>query len=128
MRLVIELRGQAREKVAEEQRLSPSSLKGVDVRDLTTDELIALIQAGAEESARAKLEKSLRVELRKSIRAELEKSIRADLEKSIRRELEKSIGPDANDRKRGSRREGHKLCSCSSPKLCPIGSSRSASG
>jgi hypothetical protein len=103
MRLAIDLRQQEREKVAEEQRLSPINLAGVDVRDLTTEELFALLQPGLEESIKAKLEKSLRVELRKSIKAELEQSIRADLEKSIRRELEKSIGADANGRKRDSR-------------------------
>jgi hypothetical protein len=103
MRLVIELRGQEREKLAEEKRLSPINLAGVDVRDLTTEEIFAVLQPHVEESIKAKLEKSLRVELRKSIKAELEQSIRADLEKSIRRELEKSIGPDANRRKRGGR-------------------------
>jgi hypothetical protein len=77
MRLVIELRGQERAKVAEEQRLSPINLAGVDVRDLTTEELFAALQPSVEESIKARLEKSLRVELRKSIRADLEKSIRA---------------------------------------------------
>ena len=89
-------------KIAEQWQKSLSN-PNLDVRELTTDELIALIQAGAEESVRPKLEKSLRVELRKTIRAELEQSLRADLEKSIRRELEKSIGADVNGRKRGGR-------------------------
>jgi hypothetical protein len=95
IRLLIEIRRQEREKVAEDQRLSPINLASVDVRDLTTEELFALLRPGLEEAIRAKLEKSIRAELSKSIRAELENSIRAD--------LEKSIGADANGRKRGSR-------------------------
>jgi hypothetical protein len=102
MRIVIPHYQQELVKIAEQWQKSPSN-PNLDVRDLTTDELIALIQAGAEESVRPKLEKSLRAELRKSIRAELEQSIRADLEKSIRRELERSIGADVNSRKRGGR-------------------------
>jgi hypothetical protein len=101
-RIVIPHYQQELVKIAEQWQKSLSN-PNLDVRDLSTDELMALIQAGAEESVRPKLEKSLRVEIRKSIRTELEQSIRADLEKSIRRELEKSIGADANGRKRGSR-------------------------
>jgi hypothetical protein len=102
MRIVIPHYQQELVKIAEQWQKSLSN-PNLDVRNLTTDELIALIQAGAEESVRPMLEKSLRVELRKSIRAELEQSIRADLEKSIRREFEKSIGADSNGRKRDSR-------------------------
>jgi hypothetical protein len=93
-RLVIPHYQQELMKIAEQWQKSLSN-PNLDVRDLTTDELIALVQAGAEESVRPKLEKSLRIELRKSIRA--------DLEKSIRRELERSIGADVNGKKRGSR-------------------------
>jgi hypothetical protein len=102
MRIVIPHYQQELVKITEQWQKSLSN-PNLDVRDLTNDELIALIQVGAEESVRAKLEKSLRVELRKSIRTELEQSIRADLEKSMRRELEKSVGADANGRKPGSR-------------------------
>jgi hypothetical protein len=93
-RIVIPHYQQELVKIAEQWQKSLSN-PNVNVRDLTTDELIALSEAGAEESVRPKLEKSLRVELRKSIKAELEQS--------IRRELEKSIGADANAKKRGSR-------------------------
>jgi hypothetical protein len=96
LRLAIELRRQGCEKVAEEQCLSPTNLVGVDVRDLTTDELIAVMLAGSEQSMRVRLEKSIRAELTKSIRAELEKSIRAEFEKSIR------VG--ANDKRRSDSR------------------------
>jgi hypothetical protein len=95
LRLAIELLRQECEKVAEEQRLSPTNLVGVDVRDLTTDELIAVMLAGSEKSMRARLEKSIRAELSKSIRAELEKSIRA--------EVEGTIGADPSGRRRCSR-------------------------
>jgi len=48
--------------------LSPISL--VDVRDLTTEELFAVLQPGVEESVKARLEKFIRCELEESIRAD----------------------------------------------------------
>jgi hypothetical protein len=112
-RLLLPYYQQAVERRAEEQRLSPINLRNLDVEDLTNEELIAVIQSGAEKADRAKLEKSIRAELRKSMKPELEKSIRADLEKSIRPELEKSIrrevkesvGAETNGRKRSNPRK-----------------------
>src|SRR5579862_8005035 len=66
-RIVIPHYQQELVKIAEQWQKSRSN-PNLDARDLTDDELIAAIQASAEESARAKLEKSLRVELRKTIR------------------------------------------------------------
>lgn len=100
MRLAIELRQQGREKVAEEQRFSPINLAGVDVRDLTTEELFAVMQPDVEKSIKARLEKSLKAELRKSIRAELEISMRAEFEKFGGREPQKPVKANTNRRKR----------------------------
>jgi hypothetical protein len=106
-RLLLPHYEQELEKKAEELRKSPSclDLAKIDVEDMSTEDLIAFIQADAEPAIRAKLEKSIEANLRKSIRAELYKSIRAELEKDIRAEYERSSKNGAEGRKPRNRRK-----------------------
>jgi polyribonucleotide nucleotidyltransferase len=102
-RLVILHYQQAREKLAEEFKKSPSN-PNLDFRNLSDEELIEFIKADVEKSIRPQLEKSIRAKLTRSIRADLEKSMRAKLEKSIRAEFEMSIGHGEGLQKSGDRR------------------------